>query len=342
MGFDEYLSHDNFFEMHPPLSHNGADPEVHQGESSLLIVEAAEQFIRSSLASSNAPFFVVIWFGSPHAPYRGLPEDVALYDAALGNEIRHRFAEITAMDRAIGKFRQTLEDLGVVDNTLLWYTSDNGMTREGIPAGQREALWNGDLRASKGSLYEGGVRVPGIIQWPAVVKAPRVSSVPCVTTDIFATLLGMLDLRHPQPSRPLDGVDLTPLIVDDDTMKTRPRPIGFWKYDAKAEKSNPRWIPADLTKGTTPTTRNPGIDFVNFRHPVAKTENFGGTASWLDNRYKLVSAPRGDFELYDLQADPQEQSDISADHPDLVQGMAAQLHDWQRSVELSLSGADYN
>ena len=105
-------------------------------------------------------------------------------------------------------------------------------------------------------------------------------------------------------------------------------------------------MPAKLTKGTTPTTRNPGIDFVNFRHPVAKTENFGGSASWMGNRYKLVSTSRRNgrtvIELFDLQADPQEQTDISTDLPDVVKAMTAQLLDWQRSVELSLSGADYD
>ncbi|MDO8544102.1 MAG: hypothetical protein Q7S40_26980 [Opitutaceae bacterium] len=81
----------------------------------------------------------------------------------------------------------------------------------------------------------------------------------------------------------------------------------------------------------------------NYRHPVAKTEDFTGSAAWTDNRYKLV-APGGKqaaCELYDLRADPQEQTDIATQNPEIVERMTAQLHAWQRSVERSLSGADY-
>ncbi len=79
MGFEKWLSHDNFFELDPYLSRNGGDPIRFQGESSAIIVKEAIDFIDEAVAS-NRPFFVVIWFGSPHEPYSGLPEDLALYD----------------------------------------------------------------------------------------------------------------------------------------------------------------------------------------------------------------------------------------------------------------------
>ena len=79
MGFEEWLSHDNFFEMDPYLSHNGGPPEKHEGESSKIIVDAARHFISTARAAGR-PFFVVIWFGSPHEPYSGLDRDLGLYD----------------------------------------------------------------------------------------------------------------------------------------------------------------------------------------------------------------------------------------------------------------------
>jgi hypothetical protein len=159
-------------------------------------------------------------------------------------------------------------------------------------------------------------------------------------------VLDLLGLKHPAPQRPLDGISLKLLIVDG-TMKERSTPIGFWKYAAQAESGNGRWISEELSRGTTPTTRNPAIAFQNFKHPVAKTRDFGGEAAWTDNRFKLVvgesrrakSGPRA--ELYDLAADPYETTDVAAKHPDVVRRMTDQLHAWQRSVELSLSGADY-
>ena len=341
MGFDEYLAHDNFFEMDPPLSRNGATPEIIKGESSEIVVDEAVRFAKKVHAEGK-PFFIVVWFGSPHDPYSGLEKDIALYSDVKKEEMRLRFAEITAMDRSIGTMRQTLRDLKVADDTLLWFNSDNGISV------QNEAdSFNGGWRGHKGDIYEGGLRVPAIIEWPAVIQSPRISDVACVTSDIMPTLLDVLGLKHPKPQRPLDGISLKPLIVDG-TMKERPAPIGFWKYSSGGEAKNGRWVSEELSRGTTPTTRNPAIDFFNYKHPVAKTENFGGAAAWTDNRFKLVVTGGGkkksstpSAELYDLLADPKETTNVAAKHPDIVKTMTTQLHDWQRSVERSLSGADY-
>ena len=104
------------------------------------------------------------------------------------------------------------------------------------------------------------------------------------------------------------------------------------------------------------TTRNPAIDFLNYKHPVAKTADFGGVAAWTDNRYKLLLSDRATanpakktgkrtsadvVNLFDLIADPKEERNIAEQHPEIVRRMTAELHAWQRSVERSLSGADY-
>lgn len=336
MGFDEYLSHDNFFEMNPVLSRNGAPPEKHEGESSEIVVAAAGKFARQ-VVSENKPFFIVLWFGSPHGPYSGTEKDLAVYRDVPDPQLRARFAEITAMDRAIGQFRDTLRELGRRENTLLWYNSDNGLPPD-------VKAYDGGWRGRKGDVYEGGLRVPAIIEWPAVITSARSSAVPGVTSDILPTVLDLVGLKHPAPQRPLDGVSLAALIRDG-SLKERPKPIGFWKYPAAGESKNGRYISAELARGTTPTTRNPAIDFTNFKHPVAKTKDFGGEAAWTDNRYKLVTGQgrrAGErTELFDLIADPKEKNDISKQNPEIVQRMLGQLHDWQRSVERSLSGADY-
>jgi len=337
MGFDEYLSHDNFFEMNPLLSRNGQPPTVIQGEGSAVVAAEAIRFVRGACAAQQ-PFFVVLWFGSPHGPYSGLAEDIALYAQVPKTEMQLRFAEITAMDRALGDFRGALKELGVSDNTLLWFNSDNG-----IPVADEKDSFNGGWRGRKGDVHEGGLRVPGIVEWPKVIQTSRVSEMPCVTSDIMPTILELLHLQHPQPQRPMDGVSLKELIVGGD-MQVRPKPIGFWRYDAAGEKKNEPWISPELSLGTTPTTKNPAIQFTNYRHPVAKTEAFGGAAAWTDNRYKLVvtRAQRGSqIELFDLLNDPYEKKNLAADMPDQVEVMQRQLHDWQRSVERSLSGADY-
>lgn len=341
MGFDEYLSHDNFFEIDPPLSRNGEPPVIIKGESSAIIVDEAVRFVRKVHAEEQPkPFFVVIWFGSPHAPWSGTPADVALYEHVADPDLRQRFAEITAMDRAIGTFRAALRQLGVADNTLVWFNSDNG---PGISERMRRLTFNGPWRGLKGDFYEGGLRVPAIIEWPAVIREHRATSAACVTSDIFPTVLDLLGLASLDPQRPLDGISLKPLIVGDG-LAERPAPIGFWRYPLAAERNNPRWIPADLSRGTTPTTQQSEIDFFNFAHPVAKTQDFGGNAAWTDNRYKLLVLESEDtrrVELYDLQADPGEKRNLAEAEPARVQRMTEELEAWQRSVERSLTGADY-
>lgn len=344
MGFDEYLSHDNFFEMNPELSRNGGPPERFEGESSEIVVREALKFATKARGEEK-PFFLVVWFGSPHGPYSGTPQDVALYDKVPNEEMQQRFAEITAMDRAIGLFRQGLDELGERNNTLLWFNSDNG-----IAVAREEDSYNGGWRGHKSEIYEGGLLVPAVVEWPAVIRAPRASLVPCVTSDILPTILDILGLKHPRPERPLDGISLRALVVDG-TMTSRSSPIGFWKYAANGESKNGRWIDAELARGTTATTRNPAIDFLNFKHPAPVTKDFSGQAAWTDGRYKLVvgggkrkkggKESPADTELYDLLKDPKEATNIAAARPEIVERMRAQLEEWQRSVERSLSGADY-
>ena len=148
MGFHEWLSHDNFFELNPSLSRQGGPPEVIQGESSEIVVNEAIRFIDRA-RKDGKPFFALVWFGSPHEPYSGLPADLALYDdlpakykdkkvsltsnqtggqvkRPQGEVLRERYAEITAMDRAIGQMRKHLASQGLRQDTLLFYCGDNG------------------------------------------------------------------------------------------------------------------------------------------------------------------------------------------------------------------------
>src|SRR5690606_29553005 len=124
-------------------------------------------------------------------------KDLALY-ADQPAQQRHFLAEITAMDRAVGMLRQGLRDLKIADNTLLWYTSDNGA----IPQGS-----TGGLRGRKAQIYEGGLRVPCLIEWPARIRSPRRSSVAACSVDIYPTVLELAGAK-PKHQPPLDGQSL--------------------------------------------------------------------------------------------------------------------------------------
>src|SRR5690606_34398092 len=136
------------------------------------------EFIRES-AQKKQPFLAVVWFGSPHTPHIAVEEDLQTYRDQPAR-VQNYLGEITAMDRAMKHLRDELRTLGIADNTLLWYTSDNGALSPGSTGG---------LSGQKGTLREGGIRVPAIIEWPAVIKSPRTVKTPCGTVDIYPTIL---------------------------------------------------------------------------------------------------------------------------------------------------------
>lgn len=360
MGFHECLSHDNFFEMNPSLSRNGGPPEVFQGESSEILVREAIQVIERA-RQSEKPFFQVIWFGSPHEPYSGLPQDLALYDdlpakytkvvkltsnetggaakRPQGEVLRERYAEITAMDRAIGTLRKHLAAQGLRENTLLFYCGDNGTSPD--------AALGFPHRGAKAEVYEGGTLVPGLIEWPARIPKPLTTSFRASTSDLLPTVAALAG--QPLPSRPLDGIDLTPVL--DDTTTTRPTPLHFWEYDTRANSQSKQepYIDPKLQEGTTPLVKKMGgkatRDFTNYRHPVITESDYLGPRTIIEGDHKLViheqknGAPK--IELFDLKADPAEKTSLASEQPALVEKLQSKLRQWQDGVLKSLTGADY-
>jgi arylsulfatase A-like enzyme len=361
MGFHEWLSHDNFFELNPSLSRNGGPPERFEGESSDILVREAIQFIDRTRAS-NKPFFTIIWFGSPHEPYSGLPADLALYDdlpakyrekmvrltsnetggqttRPQGAVLRERYAEITAMDRAIGQLRKHLAAAGVRDDTLLFYCGDNGTSADAVLASPH--------RGHKGQVYEGGILVPGLIEWPAHIRQPRATNVPATTSDLLPTLCALVG--QPLPNRPLDGIDITGLF--DGSMTARTKPMAFWEYNIPRLNRSERvpYIDPKLQEGTTPLVKlqagKATRDFQNFRHPPITEADYLGPRAIIDGPHKLVihnqTSGEPTRELFNLEADPAEKNNLCEQQPAVAADLQAKLRDWQQSVLTSLTGADY-
>ena len=182
------------------------------------IVAEALKFIRQN-AGKKQPFLAVIWFGSPHAPHRPLPADL---QAAGGSAY---FGEIVGMDRSMGTLRAGLRQLGIADNTLVWFCSDNGGWQD--PKKPDANGVTGGLRGRKGDMYEGGIRVPCVIEWPARIQRPVVTEMPAGVVDIYPTLVDLMQAKVPKQVEPLDGISLVPLM--DGQMKERPKPMGFWQ-----------------------------------------------------------------------------------------------------------------
>jgi len=190
-----------------------------RGDDSRLIMDRAIPFIRGAV-ERDTPFFAVIWFHTPHSPVVGGEAYRERY-AEHPEPAQHYYACLTAMDEQIGRLRGELERLGVASDTMLWFCSDNGPARQGSP---RHVGSTGGLSGFKLSIREGGIRVPGLLVWPARVAEPRTIEAPCVTSDYFPTILDALEIPLPD-DRVYDGVSLLPLI--DGKRGDRGRPIGF-------------------------------------------------------------------------------------------------------------------
>mgnify|MGYP002621681685 CR=1 FL=1 len=334
-GFDHWLSAPNFFDNDPILSRMGEAVQT-TGESSIVTANAALEWIHQQ-AEAERPFLAVVWFGSPHNPHRAADEDRTLY-ADQPKKRQDFYGEITGMDRAFGKLRDTLGELGIRDNTVLWYCSDNG----GLP----RVGSTGGHRGHKGQVYEGGLLVPAILEWPARIPKPRTTQVRCNTCDIFPTLLDIASVTVDRRV-PLDGVSLLPVI--DGRATERPQPMGFWDYAIRGIRTpSALWMGELLTAQSAGNDLDPNAesrDAAQLPDPAYPLDTFPGHAAWLDGDWKLhrIAPAEGDvaWELYDLAADPGEQSNLADEQPQRVAAMRADLEEWLRSVVQSLNGADY-
>ncbi|MHC4222054.1 MAG: sulfatase family protein, partial [Planctomycetota bacterium] len=203
--------------------HNGRNvTEDLKGDDSRIIMDKAIPFIETA-AQNDKPFLAVIWFHAPHQPVIAGAEYKAMY-AQYDDGQQHYFGCITALDEQMGRLRAKLRQLGIEKDTMLWFCSDNGPEGKNGDLGRTRGS-AGPFRGRKRSLFEGGVRVPAILEWPGKVKPETVTDIPCCTSDYFPTTMDILNFKMIGQPEPIDGVSLKTLIKGK--MKSRPTPIGF-------------------------------------------------------------------------------------------------------------------
>ena len=337
-GFDYWLSAPNFYDNDPILSQMGKATK-HEGESSIIVANDALSWIDRQTAR-DASFFAVVWFGSPHSPHRATAEFKELYKDQ-DEKIRDFYGEISGMDKAFGIIRDGLSKRGLSENTILWYCSDNGaLPRVGSTGG---------FRGNKGKVYEGGLLVPSIIEWPTVISRPIQSAVRCNTSDIFPTLLDLVGLESPA-DHPLDGMSLSGLIHSKrDSQKQREKPMGFWDYTIGGISTpSAKWM-SDLwnaqQKGEDLPPHPSSLNAAKLPDPTFTSDSFPGHSAWISGIWKLhrIENKQSEitWELYNLQADPKETNDVLAEHSETVTRLQAELNHWLSSVVNSINGKDY-
>ena len=261
------------------------------GDDSEFIADLTNEFINRQ-AANKQPFFAYVAFHAVHKPTIAVGNYKKYYlDLNYNVSEANYYGTITAMDAAVGKIRENLRNLGISNNTLIWFTSDNGPVQRLAGLGSTNGLLG-----HKGTLYEGGIRVPGIIEWPATIKKNRWESYPVITSDFLPTVADITKIKL-QSNNTIDGESVLPLLQR--SLRKRKSPI--------------HWM---------------------FRYQPGKKKLYQQVT--IHNQYKLVQdIERGKIttvRLYDLTKDAGELRDIQSRHFGILQEMTAASKQWKQSV----------
>lgn len=284
-GAMDYYSHDGYGAhdwqdldaRHPD---NNRQPLREEGYATDLIGSWAVRTIEAHDFDAQ-PLFLYVPFNAPHTPLQAEPEDIARYQHIDDKKRRVYAAMMHAMDRQIDAIRAALEERGAADNTLVVFASDNGGSLSG---GAR----NLPFRSGKGSLYEGGVRVPAFVVWPEQLRAGQAVDHPLHIVDLYPTLVklagGSLDQELP-----LDGIDFFPLLSAGTALPER-----------------------DLFHNVSDRSGRGAIRSGPWKLVVTKARHAPEGGMPLSNP-QLVA------ELFNLDKDPFEATNLAEQHPDRVQ-----------------------
>ncbi|MGY5352309.1 sulfatase [Wenyingzhuangia sp. IMCC45533] len=189
------------------------------------LTQEAAAYIKNHCES---PFFMNFWLYNVHLPLQAKKDKINYFNTRVSKNARHKnttyAAMVAHMDDALGGVIKSLEKAGIYDNTIIVFHSDNG----GIIGNSKNKLItdNFPLRSGKGDMYEGGVRVPMIFKWTSKIKAGVINETPVISTDIYPTLLSMVDNDY-TPNSDIDGANLQPLLLQDKALE---RDAIYWHY----------------------------------------------------------------------------------------------------------------
>lgn len=286
-GFDEYRS----------VGGNGNTWEQKgdfRPRSTELFVDEAIRFIE---ANRERPFYVQVWLLDTHARLQPTEEQMKPYSRLLG-ALKIYYSAATAADAQIGRLRKRLDDLGLGDNTVFIFSSDNGPEDIGIGNASEHGVGSpGPFRGRKRSLYEGGVRTPFIVRWPAGSPAQRVDSTTVLSAvDFLPTLCSLAGVQVPADAQP-DGQDMSAALRGQAVTRTRPL-MWEWRF---------------------------GV----FGHVI----NRSPMLSIRDGQWKLLMNPdHSRVELYDIPEDPSELNNVADKHADVVERLARDVLAWQATL----------
>ena len=293
----------------------------------------------------SEPFFLMVTWNAPHSPLQA-PEDVTqrYIEAGFNRGTALIYAMIEVMDLGIGKVREALRNAGIEDDTLLMFTSDNGPAfrhrPDQIPEDVllEEMRFNNGFAGAKGTVYEGGIRVPMIARWANGLPHDVEIDDQICFIDWLPTLLSFAGAGR-VGEKPLDGTDIGS-VLRGDSPQSQPRRFWQWNVDSPIGETN-----AAMRDGKWKLVR-PALD-IAYASEADKKLNDDYTAMDIEYKYhpenvteifdwpepkKIVPEPPAP-ELFDLSVDPGEENNIASNNPEIASRMLAELETWFEQVE---------
>lgn len=210
---------------------NGEPMGLLEGFSAPLVATEGVRWLRE-VRDKEKPFLLSVWTHEPHLPIESAEEFMKPYANIDDEGVRQHHGNITQLDHAFGIVMKGLDELGLRDNTIVFFTSDNG-PEGGAQRGRTQGS-TGGLRGRKRDSHEGGIRVAGLVRWPGQIEAGVVSEVPVIGSDIFSTALDIVGVPLPS-DRTIDGVSMVPAFSGKKL--ERPVPL-FWRTHIAPTSSN--------------------------------------------------------------------------------------------------------
>ena len=268
------------------------------------LTDKAVDFIQRN---KDSPFFLYLPHFGVHSPYQAKKELIEKFKSKPGvggHKDPVYAAMIASVDESVGRIMAKLDELHLSENTVLIFTSDNGgvggYEREGLVKKGGDVTDNAPLRSGKGSLYEGGTRVPFIVRWPGITQPTTTCGVPTIHVDLYPTLVEIA-AAQPPPGQPQDGESLVPLF------------------------KNPA---ATLKRGAI------FQNFPGYLGAGANTWRTTPVATVISGDWKLMEFMEDKhLELYNLRDDIGETTNLASTQPDQAKTLLAKLHTWQTEIK---------
>ena len=286
---------------------NGIPMGPLKGYSSRIVADEAIRWLKE-VRDPDKPFFLYVCFHEPHEPIASAKEFTDLYPSPKDPSRAAHHGNITQMDDSFGRLMQALDKLGVGENTVVFFTSDNGPAVTAIhPHGSA-----GPLRAKKAHLYEGGIRVPGILRWPGHAKPGQESEEPVGGVDVLPTFCAIAGVSPPK-DRAIDGASFLPVLQQKTIERKTPL---FWHFYPAA---------------SAPKVAMRMGDWMLLAH-LDGPEMKSRADIHADDQKAIKTAELSTFELYNLRRDLGQTTDLAAKEPKRLEEMAGVLRKLYREV----------